>query len=155
MKLGRTLIAALVINELAGCQTLRIEIQLQETHRNALAQHQYISDQEQYGVFEYWTPSLTGDCEDYALWMQAKVGGTLLYVRTPEGQAHIVLEQHGFIIDNTSKFIYPRERMAHKFVYALKPQHIASYLKMAQENTHASAYKSRRDNVRLTSAGYL
>lgn len=113
---------------------------LEQQHAAAMRQHVYITDMEQYGVEDVWSPTLRGDCEDYALWMRERVGGDLMYVRTPEGEPHMVLIVGGVydkkknpidgkIIDNLSKHVYQVSEMKHKFVYALTDKHIGTYLR--------------------------
>lgn len=130
----KTLIAALALIILSGCSALTVEQQ----HAIALKNHHYISDQQQYGKDEVWTASLVGDCEDYALAMRERVGGELMYVRTPEGIPHVVLlidGKHqdkkpvsGMVVDNQSKTVYPLSQMKHKHVYTLTEQHLQNYL---------------------------
>ncbi len=113
---------------------------LEQQHAAAMRRHIYMSDQEQYGREDVWTPSLKGDCEDYALWMRERVGGQLLYVRTQQGEPHMVLIVGGVydkkknpiagkVIDNLSKHVYPVSEMKHKFVYTLTDWHVENYLK--------------------------
>lgn len=91
-------------------------INVQAVQDVAQQHHKYISDQDQYGVDDVWTPSLKGDCEDYALWVRKIIGGKLLYVRTLKVEAHVVLEVNGLIVDNLSKKVYPRQAMTHKHI---------------------------------------
>lgn len=107
---------------------------LEQQHAAAMRHHVYITDQEQYGVEEYWTPSLTGDCEDYALWMRERVGGNLLYVSTEQGQAHIVLDVGGKIIDSLSRKVYPRSEMKHKLILEMTDKHVDQFLKARGKN---------------------
>ena len=102
---------------------------LEQQHAAAMRQHVYASDMEQYGVEDYWIASLRGDCEDYALWMHKQVGGQLLYVRTEQGQAHIVLDVDGKIIDNLSQKVYQRSEMKHKIVFEMTDEHVQQFLK--------------------------
>lgn len=104
--------------------TIRAFIWLQGSHTEGVfsqinCEHSVVSNQQQYGVEEVWTPSLRGDCEDYALWMKQRVGGQLIYVRTEQGEAHIVLNVNGKIVDNMSKVVYPYSEMKHKEVFKL------------------------------------
>lgn len=135
---NNTLIKAAFINAiifLSACSPPT----LQQEHSWALKKHQYITDQDQYGIPNKWVASLKGDCEDYALVMKNKVGGQLLYVRTPEGEAHIVLDVDGQIVDNTSAKVYPREEMKHKYVYTVKESEIELWLAKAQAHDEAIA----------------
>lgn len=108
---------------------------LQQQHTWALKRHQYITDQEQYGIPNKWVASLKGDCEDYALVMKNKVGGKMLYVRTVGGEAHIVLDVNGYIVDNLSPVIYPRQKMQHKFIYTVTEKEIERWLSKSKSNT--------------------
>lgn len=112
------------------CSACTVEHQ----HVSAMRRHIYISDQEQYGREDVWTPSLKGDCEDYALWMRERVGGRLLYVRTEQGQAHIVLDVDGKIIDNLSQKVYQRSEMKHKIVFEMTDEHVQQFLKARGKN---------------------
>jgi len=102
---------------------------VEQQHAAAMRHHVYVSDMEQYGVDDYWTPSLTGDCEDYALWMQERVGGRLLYVRIESKDAHIVLDVGGKMVDNLSRKVYPRSEMKHKLIFEMTDEHVQQFLK--------------------------
>jgi len=121
MKLMIAIFAALL---LSGCA-----LSLQQEHYKAYKQHQYVSDQQQYGKLDVWSADLKGDCEDYALYMRERVGGNLLHVRTQKGEVHMVLDVNGQIVDNLFKTVYPRSKMTHKFVYQLTDTHIAQFMK--------------------------
>lgn len=97
---------------ISACSSATIEQQ----HAAAMRRHVNISDMEQYGREDAWKASLTGDCEDYALWMRERVGGELMYVRTQEGELHIVLNVNGKIVDNLSPTVYRRAEMKHKHI---------------------------------------
>ncbi len=78
---------------------------LSEVYQSALAGHVYVSDREQYGVNEKWVPSLTGDCEDFALYLQAELHrhqlqGDLWLVKTETGQLHVVVRAGQWVMDN-------------------------------------------------------
>jgi len=87
--------------------------------------HRYVPDKG-----DVWSPTLRGDCEDYALAMRERVGGQLLYVRTERGQAHIVLDVDGKIVDNLSKKVYPRSEMKHKLIFEMTETHVEQFLKL-------------------------
>jgi len=84
---------------------------------------------EQYGREDVWTPSLRGDCEDYALWVRERVGGELMYVRTVEGELHVVLNVNGKIVDNLSPTVYSRSEMKHKLIFEMTDKHVEQFLK--------------------------
>lgn len=115
----------LILITLTACSPPTIEQQ----HAAAMRRHIYISDMDQYGLDDVWVPSIKGDCEDYALWMRERVGGRLLYVRTEQGQAHIVLNVDGKIIDNLSRDVYPRSEMKHKLIFEMTDEHVQQFLK--------------------------
>ncbi len=88
-----------------------------------------VSDQEQYGVSEYWTlPKRFGDCEDYGLLKQALLvergwsKGALLItvVRDEAGQGHAVLtvttKSGDFILDNRQDAIVAWQASPYSFV---------------------------------------
>jgi len=109
----------------ASCLTLPVD----QRHAIAMKNHLYASDQMQYGMEEVWTPSLVGDCEDYALWMRERVGGNIILVRTKEGVAHVVLDVDGKIVDNLSFKVYPRSKMTHKVISELSYKQVNQMLK--------------------------
>lgn len=79
--------------------------ELSDLYQSALAEHRYVSDREQYGVNEKWVPSLTGDCEDFALYLQAELRrhhlqGDLWLVKTETGQLHVVVRAGQWVMDN-------------------------------------------------------
>lgn len=97
-------------------------------HRESLAKHTYISDLEQYGVSETWTPSLTGDCEDYALYMQKALQdrgytSNIWIVRTEQDELHAVLVvtifNFEFVIDNRHDSLKPRSLLHYKWIAAV------------------------------------
>lgn len=94
-------------------------------HRKSLEQHTYISDLEQYGVAETWSPSLTGDCEDYALYMKHALyahgyASNIWIVRTELDELHAVLVvkifNYEFVIDNRHQSLKPREMLQYKWI---------------------------------------
>lgn len=82
--------------------------QLQVFHELALDLHEYVSDEEQYHVEDYWAASLKGDCEDYALWIQAVLlrrgqASQLWYVRLSTKEYHMVLRVGDWIVDSRER----------------------------------------------------
>lgn len=108
---------------------------LQRQHTAALKEHVFISDMEQYGVADKWVESLTGDCEDFALYMRRKLGGHLLFVRANTGELHVVLNVRGMIIDNLSSTVYPLAAMPHRLLFTMTEQHISQFKSRGQEQT--------------------
>ena len=97
-------------------------------HRKANFDTQYISDQLQYGVPEFWTIARQfGDCEDYALakraallqagWPKDKLGLCVCYM--PDGQGHCVLwvetDKGSFILDNNYAFPVKPSELPYKW----------------------------------------
>lgn len=81
---------------------------LQSFHNFALKRHQYISDQEQYHRHDHWEASLTGDCEDYALWLQQKlsllaIDSELVWVWQQDQSHMVLLVANHYVIDNLQK----------------------------------------------------
>lgn len=98
---------------------------LSNLHGNAMSQHVYVTDQAQYGVAEKWTPSLTGDCEDYALWMQRElrqqgVRADLWIVRTETNEQHAVAVVDDLVIDIRSKRVVRKDRLPYKWIAPVK-----------------------------------
>ena len=95
---------------------------ISKLHRVALAQHTYISDMEQYGVLDHWTPSLTGDCEDYALYMQRlyRILGyqaDIWLVRTEKQELHAVLIVNDkWIVDNRFAQVKTRRSLNYRWL---------------------------------------
>jgi len=101
---------------------------LQQQHANAMKQHRYIEDIDQYGRQDVWVASLRGDCEDYALWMKRKVGGKLLYVVTQKKELHVVLDVDGQVVDNLSKVVYDRKDMKHKLIFEMSEEQVQQFM---------------------------
>ncbi|WP_423186764.1 transglutaminase-like cysteine peptidase [Alishewanella sp. d11] len=98
---------------------------ISKLHRVALAQHTYVSDMEQYGVIDYWTPSLTGDCEDYALYMQRlfRIIGYqadiwLVKTETQELHAVLIVNDH-WIVDNRFAQVQTKQTLRYRWVGAV------------------------------------
>lgn len=94
-------------------------------HQQALAQHTYVTDPEQYGVADKWVASLTGDCEDYALYMQLQLQqhgyrSRLVIARTEQNQLHVVLIVKiagvDYAIDNRFRWVYPKRQIHYKWL---------------------------------------
>lgn len=97
---------------------------LNEAHKG----HTYVSDSDQYGTPDYWKASLTGDCEDFALWCRGELasrgGGVesnLLYCQTETGGYHIVLSVDGYILDNRSKWVKSRDIVPYTWISISQP----------------------------------
>lgn len=69
---------------------------------------------------EDWTPSLKGDCDSFATYAHlelAKMGipSRLVYARTSSG-LHLVTEVDGWIIDNTSPWVKPKDWLNYEWI---------------------------------------
>ena len=109
---------------LASCASLDI----QQAHRLSLRRHRYITDIDQYGKIDVWTPSLVGDCEDYALFMKKNLGGELLYVVTNEGVPHVVLDVDGIIIDSLYANVYQIKDIEHKILFRIDDEMLKRFI---------------------------
>lgn len=90
-------------------------------HRAALSNHVYVTDMEQYGVNEKWVPSLVGDCEDYALWIQQALKqkgiiGDLWIVRTETDELHVVVVVGGMVVDNRYRQVKRKQDLPYKWI---------------------------------------
>ena len=86
----------------------------------------YVSDQEQFGMADYWqTPSETKqnkkyDCEDisFLYYFELLKQGhkpQLLYGVFPDGQAHVAVALHGWVLDGNS--VYKEEHINFNVIY--------------------------------------
>lgn len=93
---------------------------LQSVLSDAFSGHTYIKDDEQYGR-EHWTKSLTGDCEDFALWVRDKlaqdgVASDLVFLAIPGSDYHVVVHVNGYILDNRYKWVMRQEELNYKWL---------------------------------------
>lgn len=94
---------------------------LQEVLTEAHSSHQYITDRAQYSLPEYWTASLTGDCEDFALFLREKlkelnIASNLIYCLTELGEGHLVLNVEGWILDNRHQWVVNKNDLDYTWV---------------------------------------
>lgn len=99
---------------------------LQSILNKAHAGHRYIEDQDQYGVEEYWTIDLRGDCEDFALWCRQelkKIGieSNLILCKTENGEGHLVCDVEGWILDNRHYHVMPKNRLEYTWLKLGRP----------------------------------
>ena len=92
----------------------------------AHAQHEYHYDKDQYGISEYWTADLVGDCEDFALWCrdrleQQGIQPDLVFCRVETGGGHLVLHVDGWILDNRYKWVMRQDDLPYEWVRIGKP----------------------------------
>jgi len=107
-----------VVGSLRGvdCYALLQDV-LSEAHRG----HKYVTDYAQYGVEEYWTPSLVGDCEDFALWVKAElekrgIAADLVVALTEDGEGHAVIHVGGWILDNRYKYVVSIDELRYTWI---------------------------------------
>jgi predicted transglutaminase-like cysteine proteinase len=99
---------------------------LQDALTNALNNHQYITDQAQYNIPEYWTINLVGDCEDFALWCRQELStkgipSDLVYCLTEDGEGHLVCSVDGWILDNRYTKLMRRDDLPYTWITIGKP----------------------------------
>jgi len=100
---------------------------LQQVLDRAHGQHEYRYDRDQYGQREYWTASLIGDCEDFALWCrdalaQQGVAADLVLcgVDNPAGD-HLVVHVDGLILDNRHRWVMRQDDLPYAWIKIGKP----------------------------------
>lgn len=103
-----------------------LQDRLQVVQSAAQREHQYIYDQDQYGVPDYWRAGLTGDCEDYALHVRQQlaaqgIASDLVYCLTERGGGHLVVSVQGWILDNRRKWVTRRDDLPYTWVSLGKP----------------------------------
>lgn len=94
---------------------------LSSLHHAGMNEHVYITDQAQYGVADKWTPSLVGDCEDYALWAQRELRKQSLIadvwiVITETKEQHAVAVIDGYVLDIRSRKVLKRSDLNYKWI---------------------------------------
>lgn len=92
-------------------------------HAELLARHTYITDQDQYGVNDKWVMSLTGDCEDFALFSYFLLVGKgyepqFWLVRTEADEMHVALIVDDYVFDNRGLVKLNQSR--YKFIVEVK-----------------------------------
>ncbi|MET3998822.1 transglutaminase-like cysteine peptidase [Marinobacterium sp. MBR-109] len=95
--------------------------QLQAVLDDAHNQHEYHYDHDRYGISEYWTVDLVGDCEDFALWSrdqleQQGIHPDLVFCRVETGGGHLVLHVDGWILDNRHKWVMRQDDLPYEWV---------------------------------------
>lgn len=86
---------------------------LDKAHRG----HRYVSDSIQYNKPEYWTVSLNGDCEDFALWIREElkkegIYADLVLCLDENGGYHLVCSYEGYILDNRYSFVMTQQDLS-------------------------------------------
>lgn len=95
--------------------------QLSNIHAKAFKNFTYVSDLKLHGVSETWAypgefweagKRFQGDCDDFALYCRAlcreqNIKTRLAICLTETGEAHLVLESDGYILDNRQKTVLP------------------------------------------------
>lgn len=95
---------------------------LDQAHRG----HRYIRDFDQYKVAEFWSKSLVGDCEDFALTIREMlemegIESDLVHCITETGEGHLVVSVKGWILDNRYKWVMNRSDLNYKWLKVGKP----------------------------------
>lgn len=105
-----------------------LEDTLNKVFNEAIKEHTYILDEKQYGVPDYWKPSLKGDCEDFSLWCREKllldygIESDLVICVTETDEYHCVCSVSGWILDNRMKKVKNRDDMInYKWLFIGKP----------------------------------
>lgn len=107
------LVGWLCLLSLSGCANTKEWNTLQAIHTDSLEHFHYMSDKELYGKDEYWAKPYEnvykgvklGDCEDYALWVQAELKKKGFESKVVRDKTHAYLTVNGWIIDNRYKKI--------------------------------------------------
>jgi len=99
---------------------------LQKVLDAAHSQHVYMYDKDQYGLNEYWTTDLVGDCEDFTLWCRDRLAeqgihADLVFCKTEDGGGHLVLHVGGWILDNRYKWVMRQEDLPYTWLKIGKP----------------------------------
>ena len=71
--------------------------------------------------FEDWRPSLKGDCDSYATYVYLAmrhegIPARLVYAKSSKGEYHLVNEVDGWIIDNVTPWVYPKQSLNYKWI---------------------------------------
>jgi predicted transglutaminase-like cysteine proteinase len=90
---------------------------LDKAHRG----HRYVTDPAQYSRPEHWKVSLTGDCEDFALWcrqaLQALgIASDLVLCLTEAREGHLVCSVGGYVLDNRHKWVMRRDDLDYQWI---------------------------------------
>lgn len=100
--------------------------ELQKVLDAAHRQHEYVYDHDQYKRPEHWEVSLTGDCEDFALWCRQQlvakgIESDLVMCLTETGGGHLVCSVDGWILDNRRKWVTARDALPYTWISIGKP----------------------------------
>ncbi len=101
----------------------RLQDVLDQAHRS----HQYLYDRNQYGIEEYWQESLTGDCEDFALWCRARlaehgIASDLIFCGVHKSTGdHLVCSVDGWILDNRFRWVRSRDDLPYTWLKLGRP----------------------------------
>ena len=95
----------------------KLQSVLDKAHRR----HEYVRDSEQFKLPEYWNKSLTGDCEDFALWCRSELAAKgiesdLVLCVTETGGGHLVCSVGGWILDNRHTFVTRRDDLPYQWI---------------------------------------
>lgn len=98
------------------------DVDYQSVLDSTRSQHRFIHDNEQYGVGEKWTPSLVGDCEDFAMIVRDElramgVDASLVWAVNDRGINHVVtVTADGWVFDNRHKWIMRRDDLQYRWI---------------------------------------
>ena len=109
------------------------KLTVEQIHKLVFSNFTYKTDKRQYKKLEYWvqpdssydgTQKIIGDCEDFALACRKLCDDhgymtRLVFCNTELGEGHLVLECHGYILDNRMKKVVPKsylDRIGYTFI---------------------------------------
>ena len=117
---------------------LAIKKHLESIQNLVFPNFKWVSDKKQYDKMEHWqepsaiydgTQKLVGDCDDYALHVRKLINELnipcrLVFCTTEEGEAHLVTEAEGWVLDNRFREVKSNTYLKEKGYTFLK---ISSY----------------------------
>lgn len=94
---------------------------LKKVLRDAHSGHRYVSDRAQHDKPEHWTPSLTGDCEDFALWCRDTlkkhgIEADLVECLTEDKERHLICSVDGWVLDNRFPYLVAKHELRYKWI---------------------------------------
>ena len=103
-----------------------LEDTLQAVLDEALDNHTYVPDLEQYQKVEHWTIGLVGDCEDFALHCRQQlkrkgIQSDLVYCKTETNEGHLVVHVEGWILDNRHNWVMRQDDLPYTWLRLGKP----------------------------------
>jgi predicted transglutaminase-like cysteine proteinase len=126
--------------------------QLERINQSVNAKIRPTSDQDNYGMRDYWTIPAAGrgDCEDYVLLKRAKLlslgfsqSQLLITMVRNRGEAHVVLtvrtDKGDFALDNLRNEILPVEKTGYYFVKMQAPNHSGHWVSITGSATQIAS----------------